>query len=158
MDISIAILIALAAAYAGTVVWLAPPRPLNRARAARAALGTAASIVGAFAVMILLAGISLLATNVVAALGAAVMAYLVLSHDLGATRARIAATVAGLLIGLSFVFLSYLAVMALIGAAGVYLILRKWTGTRPALLVMGGALGCLLLASAGAFALALSSM
>ena len=48
--------------------------------------------------------------------------------------------------------------MALIGAAGVYLVLRLWLRTRPALLVMGGALGALLAASAGVFALALSSM
>ncbi|MEV8517142.1 hypothetical protein [Dactylosporangium sp. NPDC051484] len=46
--------------------------------------------------------------------------------------------------------------MALIGAAGVHVMLRP--RTRPALLVMGGALGALFAASAGVFALALSNM
>jgi hypothetical protein len=48
--------------------------------------------------------------------------------------------------------------MALIGAAGVYLVLRLWLQTRPALLVMGGTLAGLLTASAGVFALALAGM
>jgi hypothetical protein len=49
-------------------------------------------------------------------------------------------------------------VMALVGATGVYLVLRLRLRTRPALLVLGGTLGALLAASAGVFALALSGM
>jgi hypothetical protein len=49
-------------------------------------------------------------------------------------------------------------VMALIGAAGIYPVLRRRLRTRPALLVMGGALGTLLAGSAAAFVVALSSM
>jgi hypothetical protein len=48
--------------------------------------------------------------------------------------------------------------MALIGAAGIYLVLRRWVRTRPALVVTGGALGTLLAGSAAAFAVALSGM
>jgi len=49
-------------------------------------------------------------------------------------------------------------VLALVGAAGVYLLLRLWLRTRPALLVMGGTLGGLLAASAFVFTVALSTM
>jgi hypothetical protein len=108
--------------------------------------------------MLGLAYVWLPGTFVAAALFAGVVTYLTLSRDLGAARTRLVAAAAVLLIGASFAFVSYLAVMALVGAAGLYLVLRRWMRTRPALLVMGGALGGLLTASAAVFALALSTM
>jgi len=150
MDLSLAVLIALAAGYAGVTAGVSH----GFAKGAGAAAGIAAY----FALMLGLARVWLPGTFVVAAAGAAAIAYLTLAADLGRARARAAAAVAGLVIGAAFVLVSYLAVLALIGAAGLYPVLRRWLRTRPALLVMGGALGTLLAGSAAVFAVALSSM
>jgi hypothetical protein len=130
MDLSLAILIVLAAGFAG------------------AAVGVSHG----------LARVWLPGTFLVAAAQAAAITYLTLVRDLGRARAGQAAAAAGLVIGTAFALVSYLAVMALIGAAGVYVVLRLRLRIRPALLVMGGTLGTLLAGSAAVFAVALSSM
>ncbi|WP_127504546.1 hypothetical protein [Actinoplanes solisilvae] len=84
--------------------------------------------------------------------------YLTVYADLRRDHAWLIAGAAGLIIGVSFVFVSYLAVLALIGATGLYLVLRRWVQKRWAMTIMGGALAGLLAASAGVFLVALSAM
>jgi hypothetical protein len=158
VDIALMALIALIAAYAGGVATIVRLRPAGLVRALAEGVGVAAGVAASFALMLVLARVWLPGTVIVAALLAGCVLYGTLLRDLGPARAGGAAAAGGLLIGASFLFVSYLAVMALVGAAGLYLVLRLWLRTRPALLVMGGALGALLAASAGVFALALSSM
>ena len=158
VDIALVALIALIAAYAGGVAAVVRLRPAGPARALLDGAGAAAGVAASFALMLALARVWLPGTVIVAALLAGGVLHATLLRDLGPARAGGLAAAGGLLIGASFLFVSYLAVMALIGAAGVYLVLRLWLRTRPALLVMGGALGALLTASAGVFALALSGM
>jgi hypothetical protein len=150
VDLSLAVLVVLAAGYAGLTV--------SVSRGGRAGTGAAVLVLVAFAVMLGLARVWLPATFAVAALFAAAVTHLTLSRDLGRRRAVVAATVGGLVIGAAFVAVSYLALMALIGAAGAYPVLRRWLSPRPALLVMGGTLGGLLAGSAAVFAVALSGM
>jgi len=158
VDFTLVALIALIAAHAGGVAAIVRLRPAGPARALLEGAGTAAGVAASFALMLVLAHVWLPGTVIVAALLAGGVLYGTLLRDLGPSRAGGLAAAGGLLIGASFLLVSYLAVMALIGAAGVYLVLRLWLRTRPALLVMGGTLGALLAASAGAFALALSTM
>jgi hypothetical protein len=158
VDFALVALIALIAGYAGGVATIVRLRPAGPARAALDGVLAAAGVAASFTLMLVLARVWLPGTIVVAALLAGGVLYGTLLRDLGRARAGGTAAAGGLLIGVSFLFVSYLAVMALIGAAGVYLVLRLRLRTRPALLVMGGALGALLAASAGVFALALSGM
>jgi hypothetical protein len=158
VDFALIALIALIAGYAGGVAAIVRLRPVGPAQALLEGLGAAAGVAASFALMLGLARVWLPGTIIVAALLAGGVLFFTLVRDLGTARAGGTAAAGGLLIGASFLFVSYLAVMALIGAAGVYLVLRLWLRTRPALLVMGGALGALLAASAGVFALALSGM
>jgi hypothetical protein len=158
VDFTLIALIALVAVYAGGVVTMVRLRPRGPARAVLEGIGVAVGIAASFALMLVLARVWLPGTVIVAALLAGGVLYGTLARDLGAMRAGGTAAVGGLLIAASFLFVSYLAVTAMIGAAGVYLVLRLWLRTRPALLLMGGALGVLLASSAGVFVLALSSM
>jgi hypothetical protein len=150
VDPSLAVLIVLVAGYAGAVTWFA--------RGFATGAAAAAGVLAMFALMLGLARVWLPGTLLVAALTAAAVTYLTLAHDLGRTRAVLAATAAGLVVGAAFAFVAYLAVIALIGAAGIYPVLRRRLRTRPALLVMSGALGTLLAGSVAAFAVALQSM
>jgi hypothetical protein len=150
VDISLAVLIVLTAGYAGAVTWFV--------RGFATGAAAAAGVLATFALMLGLARVWLPGTILVAALTAGAIAYRTLARDLGRTRAAVAATAAGLVVGAAFAFVSYLAVMALIGAAGVYPVVRRRLRTRPALLVLGGTLGTLLVGSAAAFVVALSSM
>jgi hypothetical protein len=150
MDTSLAVLIVLVAGYAGAVTWLA--------RGFRPALVAAVGVLAGFGLMLATAHVWVPGTYLLAALEAALITYLTLAADLSRARVATAATVTGLMIGVASLVVSYLAVMALIGAAGVYLVLRRRLRTRPALFLMGGALGTLLAGSAAAFAVALSNM
>lgn len=150
MDLSLAVLIVLVAGYAGAIV------RLTHGLAKGAA--TAVAVLAGFGLMLGLARVWLPGTFVVALASAAAITYLTLVADLGRSRAGRVAVAGGLVIGAAFAFVSYLALMALIGAAGIYLVLRRRLRVRPALLVMGGALGTLLAGSAAMFAVALSSM
>ncbi len=158
VDFALVALIALMAAYAGGVATIVRRRPSGPARSLLEGVGVAAGVAAGFALMLMLARVWTPGTIIVAALLAGGVLHGTLLRDLGPARAGAVAAAGGLLIGASFLFVSYLAVMALIGAAGVYLVLRLWLRARTALLVMGGTLGTLLAASAGVFALALASM
>ncbi|MFF5226066.1 hypothetical protein [Dactylosporangium sp. NPDC000521] len=158
VDFALIALIALIAAYAGGVATVVRLRPAGARRALLEGAATTAGVAAAFALMLGLARVWLPGTVIVAALFAGAVLHITLVRDLGTRRAPVAAAAGGLLIGASFLFVSYLAVMALIGAAGVYLVLRLWLRTRPALLVLGGTLGALLTAAAGVFAVALATM
>lgn len=158
VDFALVALIALVATYTGGVTAVVRLRHAGPTRALLEGLVAAGGVAASFAVMLTLAHVWLPGTVIAAALLAGGVLYFAVMRDLGPTRAGAAAAGGGLLIGLSFLFVSYLAVMALIGAAGVYLVLRLRLPVRPALLVMGGALGALLAASAGVFMLALSTM
>jgi len=158
VDFALVALTALIAAYAGGVWIIARLRPAGPARALIEGAGAAAGVAASFTLMLVLARVWLPGTIIVAALLAGGVLYGTLLRDVGPARSGGAAVAGGLLIAASFVFVSYLAVTALIGAAGVYLVLRRWLRTRPALLVLGGTLAGLLTASAGVFALALSGM
>lgn len=152
------LLFVLAALYAGAVTGLVTLRERGLRRAASIGAVTAAGVAASLFLMVLLAHVTVAATLVVVVAFTVAVAYLVLVRDLGRQRATQTAVGAAVLIGLSFVFVSYLAVLAFLGAAGVYLLLRLWLRTRPALLLMGGTLGGLLAASAVVFAVALSTM
>lgn len=158
VDVALIALIALIAAYAGVVATVVRLRPAGPRRALLDGAATATTVAASFALMLVLARVWLPGTFIAGALLAAGVLYGTLVRDLGTTRAAGTAAAGGLLIGACSLFVSYLAVIAVIAAAGVYLVLRLKLRTRPALLVTGGALGALLTASAGAFALALSTM
>src|SRR5262249_34479076 len=125
-------LIALIAAYAGGVATIVRLRPAGTVRALLEGVGVAVAVAASFALMLVLARVWLPGTVIVAALLAGCVLYGTLLRDLGAARAGGTAAAGGLLIGASFLFVSYLAVMALIGAAGVYLVLRLGLPDRPA--------------------------
>jgi hypothetical protein len=158
VDLALVLLFVLAALYAGAVTSLVSLRERGVRRAASLGAAAAAGVAASLFLMVLLAHVTVAATLIVVVAFTCAVAYLVLVRDIGRQRATRTAAGAGALIGLSFVFVSYLAVLAFLGAAGVYLLLRLWMRTRPALLLMGGTLGGLLAASALVFALALSSM
>ncbi|MFG1606776.1 hypothetical protein [Actinoplanes sp. NPDC049265] len=158
MDSSLALMIGLAACYAGATSLPALVRRLGLQRAVAAGVGVVAAVVLAFALMLLLARVHVGATAVVVLLFTGAAAYLVLRPDLDQRAATGTAIGVAVVIGAAFVFVSYLAVMAFIGAAGVYLLLRLFLRIRPALLVMGGTMCCLLAASGAVFAVALSNM
>lgn len=158
MDYSLALMIGFAACYAGAVslVALVPRRGFQQA--VFGAAGVVAGVASSFVLMLLLARVHFALTEVVVVLFTGAAAYLVLRRDLGKRATVWSAVGAAVLIGACFLFVSYLAVMAFIGAAGIYLLLRLFLRIRPALLVMGGTLGGLLGASAVVFAVALANM
>ncbi|BCJ55965.1 hypothetical protein Asp14428_74400 [Actinoplanes sp. NBRC 14428] len=158
MDLALAVLIALATFYAGAVTLLVVARTAS-VRAAPAAAARVAAVVGAaFLLMVLVAHVAYPATVALAVVLSFAAARRVLVDDLGPRRAAVTGAVAALLIGAAFLFVAYLAVLALIGALGVYRLLRLRLRTRPALVVMGGTLGGLLAAAAATFAAALATM
>lgn len=155
MDLALAVLIGGTAAYAGGVGAV----KAGRARALAVGAAVAAAVAAGFVLMVVIAnaGVDLWAYVPVPFLvGAAT--FLVLRDDVGSRRAWGAAAGLGLLIGAATLYVSYLAPMAFVGAAGVYVVLRRWLPVRVSLLVMAAALGSLLLLAAAAFGLALASM
>lgn len=85
------------------------------------------------------------------AIFAGAVAYVVLRRDLGPRRAALAAAGAATVVTASFMFVVYLAVIAFIAAAGVYLLVRIRLRINPAFILMGTALSGLLAASALVF-------
>jgi hypothetical protein len=158
MDSSLALMIGFAACYAGATSLPALVRRLGLQRAIPAGAGVVAGVVLAFVLMLFTARVHVGVTEVVVLLFTGAAAYLVLRPDLDRRAATWASAGTAALIGVAFVFVSYLAVMAFIGAAGVYLLLRLFLRIRPALLVMGGTMCCLLAASGAVFAVALANM
>jgi hypothetical protein len=141
--------------YAGAVAFLTRLRDLGPGRAALAGAGTS---VGIAAMFVLMTKVPYLASFALIALFIGGTGYLVFRRDLGQGRAVVAAVAAAVLLTGCALFVSYLAVMAYIAAAGIYLVLGLRLRVGPALLVMGTALGGLLAASAAVFAIALASM
>jgi hypothetical protein len=163
VDIALIALMAFAAIFAGGVVAVINLRPSGVAKAALAGLGSAVGVAGAFALMLVGANLEPTAVGMpimftVGALFAAAVVYLTLRRDLHRAKAAAVAIAVAAVVTASMVFVSYLAIFSLIGAAGIYLLLRLKLRIRPAMLVMGGALGCLLTASAAVFVAALASM
>lgn len=158
MDSSLALMVGFAACYAGGVSLPVLVPRLGFQRAFLAAAGVVGGVALSFVLMLLLARVHVGLTAVVVLLFTGAVAYLVLRRDLGGRATVWASIGAAVLIGACFLFVSYLAVLAFIGAAGVYLLLRLFLRTRPALILMGGTLGGLLAASAAVFAIALASM
>src|SRR5689334_18204205 len=126
VDLALVALIALLASYAGGVTAIVRLRPAGPARALLDGVGAAVGVAASFALLLVLARVWLPGTIIVAVLLAGGVLYGTLLRDLGPARAGAIAAGGGLLIGASFLFVSHLAVMALIGAAGVYLVLRLW--------------------------------
>ena len=158
MDLSLAILFIVAALYSGGVTFLTLLARRGFRPAATAGAGATAGIAAALFLIVLLAQASVAAAAVGVLLLVGAVTYLALARDLDRRKTVSVAIAAAALIGLSFAFVSYLGVLAFLGATGAYLLLRLRLRTRPALLVTGGALGCLLAASGAIFAVALSSM
>ncbi|MEO3745353.1 hypothetical protein [Plantactinospora sp. B5E13] len=147
MDSSLVILVGGTALFAGAVAYLGLLRDLGRRRAGWAAAGATAAVAVLFALMIYLAHLALPAVLGVVALSSGALAYLVLQRDLGRRRAVLAAVGAAAVVTASFLLVLYLAVIAFIGAVGVYLVARTRLRTAPALAFMGSTLGGLLAAS-----------
>jgi hypothetical protein len=158
VDLSLVVLLVVAALYSGAVTALVVPRHQGPRRAVASGIAVAAGVAASLFAMILLARVTVAATVAAEVVFAGAVTYLVLVRDVGRRRAALAGIGAAALLGLSFAFVSYLAVLALIGSAGGYLLLRLGLRTRPALLVTGGTLGGLLAASAVVFGVALSGM
>jgi hypothetical protein len=158
VDFSLAILIVLTALYAGAVTLLVVARKDSPRAALAAAARVMAVVAGTFLLMILLAHVAYPATAALAAVFSFLAARRALVDDLGLRNAGWAAAATAVVIAAAFLLVSYLAVMALIGALGVYQLLRLRLRTRPALVVMGGTLGGLLAAAAAMFAAALATM
>jgi uncharacterized protein YqgC (DUF456 family) len=89
---------------------------------------------------------------------AAAVAFLLTRRDLGGGRARVAAAVAGVAVGLSWFFVLYLAVLAYVAAAVVYVALRRRLRPGRAVLAAAGTYVALAAAAGVAFTIALSTM
>jgi hypothetical protein len=158
MDSSLAFMITGVALYAGAVAFLVLRKQLDTMRSVLAGLFTIVAVAGSFQLMISLAGVTLWAMYATIALFTATVTYLAFVRDLDRTWTVASTIGAAALVTLASVVVSYLAVMAYIGAVGVYLVLRMWVRVRPALIMMGTALGGFLALSVAAFAVALASM
>jgi hypothetical protein len=158
VDISLVGLIGTGSLYAGGVTAAIGFRPLGVAKAALGGAGTAVGVAASFALMLVGARIGLPLMFTLCALFAAVIVYLTLYRDLDRSRAVVTAAGLAALITTAMLFVSYLAPLALVGACGVYLLLRLRLRTRPALMVMGGTLGGLLSASVAVFLIAIATM
>lgn len=157
VDISLGLMIAVTALYAGSVTFLSASRT-NPRRALPVAASASAVVAGSFLVLILVAHVAYPATVALAAGFAFLATHRTLRGDLGARNAAWSAAAVTLLITASFVFVSYLAPMALVGALGVYQLLRLGLSARSALVALGGSLSALLAAAGATFAVALATM
>ena len=90
-----------------------------------------------------------LATFALVALFTAAVAYLTFTRDLGRRRAARHAAGAAAVTTLCFAFVSYLAVLALVAAAGAYLLQRRRHQISQAAMTMGTTFSTLIAASAG---------
>ncbi|GGO26684.1 hypothetical protein [Micromonospora parathelypteridis] len=158
MDLNLVIIIGGAVVFGGAVAYLVLLRERGAQRAALAAVGVAAVLAASFLLMLLLARLALPAVLVFVALFSGAVTHLVFRRELGARRAALLAAGATIVITVSALFVLYLAVIAFILAIGVYLLLRIRLRLAPALVLMGGTLGGLLAASAGAFWISLTYM
>ena len=158
MDLNLMIFIGGAVVFGGAVAYLVLLRERGAQRAALAAVGVAAALAASFLLMLMLARFALPAALGFVALFSGAVTYLAFRRELGARWAALLAAGATIVITASALFVVYLAVIAFIVAIGVYLLLRVRLRLLPALLLTGGTLGGLLVASAGAFWVGLTYM
>jgi len=158
VDVTLVILFILAALYSGGMTAIAQLRARGPRTAARTGAVTAVVVAASLFLMVLLAHVTVPLAVVGAGVFSAAATYWTLAADLGRARATATAIGMGILIALCFLGVAHLAVLALIGAAGVYQVIRLFLRTRPALLVMGGTFGGLLAASVAVFVVALATM
>jgi hypothetical protein len=151
VDSSLAILIGGTAIFAGAVAYLVRLRDLGRRRAGLVAAAAATAVTASFLLMLYLATVAAPAVVGLVALLTGAVAYLVFLRDLGRWRAALAAAGAAVVVAASFLFVVYLAVIAFIAAAGVYLLVRLRLRINAALILMGTTLSGLLAASALVF-------
>lgn len=151
MDSSLQILVGCTSVFAGAVAYLALLRGLGTRRAALAAGGTALTVAASFAFMVVLAHVAVPATMAFAALATGAVAYFVFRPDLGTKRAALAAAGAATVVAAAFLLVVYLAVIAFVGALGVYVLLRTRIRIGPAFVLMGTTLSGLLAAAGLAF-------
>jgi hypothetical protein len=156
VDSSLAILIGGTAIFAGAVAYLVFLRDLGPRRTALAAAGTTIAVTASFLLMLYLATLAVPAAMGFVALFSGAVAYLVFLRDLGPRRTALAAAGAAAVVTASFLFVVYLAVIAFIAAAGVYLLLRIRVRIAPALILMGTTLSGALAASALVFWISLT--
>lgn len=151
MDSALALLVGGTAIFAGAVAYLVTLRDRDRQRAGLAAAGAAGAVAAGFLLMLALATVSVPATVGLAALLTGPGAFLVLARDLGRRRAALAAAGTTAVVAASFLVVFYLAVMAFVAAAGVYLLVRARLQINAALVLMSTTLSGLLAAAALAF-------
>jgi hypothetical protein len=108
--------------------------------------------------MIGLAHISVIATDLFAGLCLGAVSYLMLRPDLGSKRAVAAAAGIGLIMTVAVVVVSYLGVMAFIGAMALYALTRNHVRLVPALIVTGTTLSGLLAGAVLIFWIGLQGM
>lgn len=158
IDSSLAVLIGLTALGAGAVGFVTQARPRGSGRALAGGAGVALAIVAAFAAMIGLAYVSVIATDLFAGLASGAVAYPMLRLGLGRNRAVAAATSIGLIMTAVVLVVSYLGVMAFIAAISVYALIRTRVRPAPALIVTGTTLSGLLAGAALIFWIGLQGM
>ena len=158
MDSSLAFMITFVALYAGAVAFLVLRKQLDTMRSVLAGIFTVIVVAASFQLMVSLANVTLWAMYATVALFIATVTYLAFVRDLD-TKWTVTLTIgAAVFVTLASVVVSYLAVMAYIGAVGIYLVLRMWVRVRSALIVMGTALSGFLALSVAVFLAALAAM
>ncbi|MFI5938353.1 hypothetical protein [Actinoplanes sp. NPDC051494] len=158
MDLTLAILLAGATVYAGGVAYVRSAQARGACGALTVAAGAALGVGTSLVLMVALAQVSTLAGLAAVALFAAAGIYLTFARDLGRRQAAWSAAAAAVVITICFLLVSYLAVLSLIGATGVYLVLRGRLRVGQALLAMGTTFGGLIAAAAAVFFISLTFM
>jgi hypothetical protein len=178
MDLVLVLLICATAGYAGVVVFVTELRERGRSRALQFGAVAALAVAAGFFLMVALAQWNLFAAAAAVAVFSGTVAYLVVGRDISPERRPWITVGAALLVTVAAVLVLYLAVIAFIGAVGVYRLVRMplWTGPRSvgavgvyrvgrlrlrtglALFVMGTSMAALLAGAVAMFAMSLSRM
>lgn len=158
IDSSLAVLIGLTALGAGAVGFVTQARPRGNRRAVGWGAGVALVIVAAFALMIGLAHVSVIATDLFAGLLAGAVSYPMIRPDLGRNRAVAVACGIGFFMTVAVLVVSYLGLMAFIAAMALYALIRTRVRMAPALIVTGTTLSALLAGSVLVFWIGLQGM
>jgi hypothetical protein len=151
VDFALALLVGGTAIFAAAVAYFVTLRDRDRQRAGLAAAAAAGAVTAGFLLMLGLAAVSVPATVGLVALVTGPVAYLVVARDLGRRRAALAAAGTTAVVTASFLVVFYLAVLAFVAAAGVYLLVRTRLKVNAALVLMSTTLSGLLAAAALAF-------
>lgn len=158
MDFFLVLLICATAGYAGAVVSIVRLRERGMARALQEGAVAATGVAASFFLMVALAHLTVFASVAASAVFVGVVTYLAVARDLSpAWRPWVTVGLTVLVTAVSL-FASYLALMAFVGAAGVYRLVRLRLRTGPSLVFMGTSLGVLMAGAVGMFLVALSQM